>query len=476
MPFRYRLAAVLILVLVLIGSSTSPIRGQASTQGFVVFNHRTCENVQQQSPYDCVGPTTAFSISDAQVVSWIVFDGVHAQHEISWQWVEPSNVTYDTFSGTFGNNGLGWYVQWSQVSIQSMTKNVAHPLGSWMVRIYVDEEYLLADFFTISPSNNYVSNSSALSTISPFSMDVTCSNKPLNISTSPNAWDPAFFDAKKVNLITDPRVPGYKYAWSSDNAAVRITCDPNKYYFLGEYVIPGSGSVVYKSADLQIYIDTKNSKSSAPQLSDYFIDLALNVPSHHGWVWMDQGSGVNGNLGWSNNFGWLGNHADASSLIKISDPAFAMGDYSVMSTSIFKQPHPVGFLEISKSYPQNSLNLRSPFDMQNPFGLGLEILDSNHVVQGANWVAYYALFPSYFYWYKPSTWGDIYSSYQSQITTSQLITTTPSTQTSIISQQTSQLSSTNPPVEGFNAVEITAGVVLAAILVIAGAAYKRRIR
>jgi hypothetical protein len=224
---------------------------------------------------------------------------------------------------------------------------------------------------------------------------------------------------------------------TTNNAVIRILCDQAEYYFLGEYVIPSnSSSVKYKPGDLEVAFDMTNAKSSVPQFGDYFFDLELNILNHQGWIFFAQGLG---NVAYGIK-GWSANPPDT----RITDPMFAIGDYSVLSTSIFRQPHPVGFLGISKSYPQNSLNLRGPFNIQNPFGLALQIIDSTRVVQVQNgyWAAYYALFPSEWNFYNPSTWGVVYSSYQSQITTtSEVTSTTALTSSSTLQSSTSAVTS-----------------------------------
>lgn len=249
-------------------------------------------------------------------------------------------------------------------------------------------------------------------------INLVCSDKPFSISAYPNAWDQAFANGYKIKLVTDPGVKDYKYANTDNNAIVRIMCDPNKYYFLGEYIIPSdSGSVTDKPAGLVVYVDTMDHKNSVPQKEDYKFGVVSNLENNRYVIkglTYSQGMG-NLNQGYS---GW----SDPPK--KISDITFAKSGDSFISTSIFEQPHLVYFLELSKSYDN--------FNIQNPFGLGFWIADFTSVNNHGE--GYNAYFPSNLYHVQSSTWAEVYSSYLSQTTTTSQLTTLVTTSRSSIQE------------------------------------------
>jgi hypothetical protein len=243
-------------------------------------------------------------------------------------------------------------------------------------------------------------------------INLVCSDKPLNISTDPNTWDQAFADAQKIKLTIDPWVKDYKYAGSNDYAAVRVMCDPNRIYFLGEYMIPSdSGPVTYKPIGFTVFIDTMNNKNLVPQKEDYKFEIhpsnAVGYGITHGLFYREGTGDINkGYYGWGK-------------YTTISDVAFGREGDSMMSTSIFQQPHPVMYFDLAKSY----------INIQNPFGLGLWIFDANVVGKdstGNSWT-YTAIYPTFRnsgFFYQSASWADVYSSYPSPVTTTSQISTT----------------------------------------------------
>lgn len=246
-------------------------------------------------------------------------------------------------------------------------------------------------------------------------IDLQCSTTALNIPSNASKWDSAFADAYFVWLTTDPGVKYYKYAGSNDNALARIKCDLNSFYFLVEYIVPNdSGTVSYNLPfAFGVFIDTMNHKNSVPQHEDYRFSFIKDVAYPGLWYTWGTGDSNKGYFGWADNPG-----------NKIYDSSFAKSDEAGQSTSVFKQSHPVIYLEISKSYE------RINFNINNPFGLALEIIDGHVVSNETGWTTYYALFPPDLYYTKSSTWADVYTSNRTQTTTTVSSVTTSITMTS----------------------------------------------
>lgn len=265
-------------------------------------------------------------------------------------------------------------------------------------------------------------------------INLVCSDKPLNISTNfYKTWDQAFTltsqggRAYLVKLVTTPPITDYKYAGSDNNSVVRIMCDPNKYYFLGEYVIPSKSSYVsYRPADFIIFINMLGGKESVPQKQAYRFDAGPNG------VFYSQGTGnyTEGNYGWNP---WVKISATSpnSMWVKSSE--------AIGSTSIFEQSHPISYVELAKFYPIYN------FEIQDHFSLAFYIADLNQVsskiITGSS---YYAVFPDNNLgfdgkanmFFDSSVWAPVFSSYQSQTTTSQLTTQVTTSRSSIQETQT----------------------------------------
>jgi hypothetical protein len=243
------------------------------------------------------------------------------------------------------------------------------------------------------------------------SINLTCSSQPLNIPWDASRWDRAFSSGYVIWLTTtpgDPRLKSYKYTGSTDNAVVRMACDENRLYFLGEYVIPDKpDSISYKPSDFAVYVDTLDNKSmNRPlQKTDYRFDVVGSQPNEG--VWYSNGTGyyLQGHVRW-----WPWARIDNTEL----GGMWVEGAHSIISTSIFKQPHPVFYFDLLKSFSY------ADFAVHNPFGLAFWISDQNVIANSGMY--YFALFPKNNLGfdggpvlpYNPLVWADVYSSFTNQ--------------------------------------------------------------
>lgn len=155
LTFSFCILITLSLAIVIVPLSGQP---HVANQEFIVVDHETCLSVNNVT-YACIDPTHAFYLNATEIYSWMQFDKVTVRHSILWVWVDPYGRTYTQLRGAFGNNGPGGYVQYSYVNIWDIVNtflfnddhaNFRNPFGNWSVRIYVDQQYLLSDNFTLS--------------------------------------------------------------------------------------------------------------------------------------------------------------------------------------------------------------------------------------------------------------------------------------------------------------------------------------
>lgn len=211
------------------------------------------------------------------------------------------------------------------------------------------------------------------------SINLTCSNKLLNISSDPSTWDHAFANATKVNLEIKPSLRDYKYAGNDNYGAVRIMCDSNKFYFLGEYTIPNvSNASGYKQIAFKTWLSTNDNNNPVPQKEDFIFEFdSMSLSAGMRYPGLAYLQGLNNSNAGLNGWSYPGT---------LAHNGLGVGYDSMMSTSLFQQVHPIYLMEISRSYNDSSINFR----IENPFGLGFEMWDNNPVASdGSIYISFY---------------------------------------------------------------------------------------
>lgn len=122
--------------------------------------HKMCEQIEQNSPYDPVRPTNVFYQDNATAYTWGNLNWVAQSTQVRWEWYEPSGNIYGEPSyftipdpSNEGHIQWDWYRVWGSINIDgALAKNQC---GNWQVKVYVRNaannnwDQLYDDYFQI---------------------------------------------------------------------------------------------------------------------------------------------------------------------------------------------------------------------------------------------------------------------------------------------------------------------------------------
>lgn len=104
-----------------------------------------CKDIEENNP---VFETTSFRIWDEKAVCWIRFN-YQSQEPfiITWEWIDPERRFYHIGEIEMEAGNYQSFRSWYWISIQD--HHAANRLGEWEVRVYIDNNFLGKQHFTI---------------------------------------------------------------------------------------------------------------------------------------------------------------------------------------------------------------------------------------------------------------------------------------------------------------------------------------
>lgn len=235
------------------------------------------------------------------------------------------------------------------------------------------------------------------------SIYVPISNEPLNIPMD-GQWSDVWTDSTRIELVN--ALGGtYPYSGKTGYSFAGLKSDNDYIYCYVEYLPPpdDSGKRAFNPNELLVLLDTKDEGWAIPHSDDYLFDVKPFTGSETSHELYYQIGLADQTKSWSTPPGYL-----------VTDKTFADSAFSIISTPTIPQLHP--YYEFLAS--------RSKFNMSNPFGLCLAVID-NHVVSHDNGVTqFWASFPANdfasqdntFWW--PGGWANVNLQQQASITSS----------------------------------------------------------
>jgi hypothetical protein len=116
-----------------------------------LLDHAMASNVDE-STNNVITRTNVFSGTDSKAYSWLSLGNARAG-TVEWRWYSPGDVAYRTVSVNIpAPSGAYWdaYNVWSYITIAG--DNAANLPGNWHVDVYLDDQKLLTEQFTIGDS------------------------------------------------------------------------------------------------------------------------------------------------------------------------------------------------------------------------------------------------------------------------------------------------------------------------------------
>jgi hypothetical protein len=122
---------------------------------YVISDYTMCKNVQESSPYDPIERTSTFLANDEKAVSWLRLDDVTNSLNVRWDWYDPSGTLYGTGDTDTSELEEGCYLDWVKAWCYLPIKDhaAAGKPGEWVVKVYIDDEYIFEEEFTIYPDD-----------------------------------------------------------------------------------------------------------------------------------------------------------------------------------------------------------------------------------------------------------------------------------------------------------------------------------
>ncbi|MCL6642192.1 MAG: DNRLRE domain-containing protein [Candidatus Bipolaricaulota bacterium] len=132
----------------------------APPTGTRILDHAMAKDVQKTYPYDPIDRTNVFTTEDKKAVSWVKIRGpLYDRVRVVWEWwyhspAGPSRyMTHSTLTPhprQYGRSHWDWYAVWHEIRIRgTMVARLPRP-SQWEVRIFIDGNYELSQWFTIT--------------------------------------------------------------------------------------------------------------------------------------------------------------------------------------------------------------------------------------------------------------------------------------------------------------------------------------
>jgi len=148
-----RLIIVLsIILLSLFCYACSSSRNVKSMPPFRISKITLARGINQAGPYAFpVEPSDTFNTQDSEIVSYIEFANLVGDHELRWEWHDPSNNLYSVSKNHLLSASEGKYISkgtaWHIISLEEI-KAQKHT-GKWNVNIFLDNELFTSRTFKL---------------------------------------------------------------------------------------------------------------------------------------------------------------------------------------------------------------------------------------------------------------------------------------------------------------------------------------
>lgn len=123
------------------GAGFVKVSEERFTIRYEVVGRAMAQNVQPQSPYDTISPTTCFYNTDPIAYAWIKLVNVAESINVKWNWYNPNGALYSTYDWNVppSTEGpyWGWYVCWGSMYISNRSANSM--LGLWTVEALIQD-------------------------------------------------------------------------------------------------------------------------------------------------------------------------------------------------------------------------------------------------------------------------------------------------------------------------------------------------
>lgn len=127
---------------------------QTGSQSPRIIDHAMAGSVEELS-MEAIDRREAFFTSDIKACSWVSFGDILSVHMAEWRWYSPDGGLFKTYSREIplpSSDLWNWYNVYSCMDIAG--SDASRMPGSWHVDIYLDDQKILTEHFTITPSED----------------------------------------------------------------------------------------------------------------------------------------------------------------------------------------------------------------------------------------------------------------------------------------------------------------------------------